>query len=162
MGWQTCIASGSFLAAMQIQGLLILNVETYISQQWHGTLLVVAVSCFSFIFNTIAAKQLPMVEGLVLILHVFGFFAILVPLWVLAPPNSASVVFTQFSNNGGWSNIGLSCLVGMLSPVFNFLGWSLASHCENSTANISPGADCAIHMCNSPLLYLIRKMLMGP
>lgn len=136
MGWQTGITSIAFLAGTQIQGLLVLNLETYDFQRWHGTLLVIAVSCFSVIFNTVAAKQLPMVEGLVLILHVFGFFAILIPLWVLAPRNSASVVFTQFSNNGGWSNLGLSCLVGMLSPVFTLLGWSLALQVEVATANI--------------------------
>lgn len=156
MGWQTGIASVAFLAGTQIQGLLVLNLETYVFERWHGTLLVIAVSCFSVIFNTVAAKQLPMVEGLVLILHLFGFFAILIPLWVLAPRNSASVVFTQFSNNGGWSNLGLSCLVGMLSPVFTLLGWLLASWAKNATANIFPGADSATHMCNSLFATLIK------
>lgn len=122
MGWQTGIASIAFLAGTQIQGLLVLNDATYNYQRWHGTLLVIAVSCFSVIFNTVASKQLPMVEGLVLILHVFGFFAILIPLWVLAPRTPAKVVFTEFSNNGGWPNLGLSCLIGLLSPVFTLLG----------------------------------------
>lgn len=122
MGWQTGIASVSFLAGLQIQGLLVLNNEHYVFERWHGTLLVIAIASFSVIFNTVAAKQLPMVEGLVLILHVFGFFAILIPLWVLAPRNSASVVFTQFSDNGGWGNIGLALLIGLLSPVFTLLG----------------------------------------
>lgn len=122
MGWQTGIASIAFLAGTQIQGLLVLNYDTYNFQRWHGTFLVIAVSCFSVIFNTVASKQLPMVEGLVLILHVFGFFAILIPLWVLAPRNPANVVFTEFSNNGGWPNLGLSYLIGLLSPVFTLLG----------------------------------------
>lgn len=122
MGWQTGIASVSFLAGTQIQGLLVLNVAGYQFERWHGTLLVIAIASFSIIFNTVAARQLPMVEGLVLILHVFGFFAILIPLWVLAPRNSASVVFTQFSDNGGWGNIGLACLIGMLGPTFTLLG----------------------------------------
>lgn len=122
MGWQTGIASIAFLAGTQIQGLLVLNDDTYNYQRWHGTLLVIAVSCFSVIFNTVASKQLPMVEGLVLILHVFGFFAILIPLWVLAPRTPAKVVFTEFSNNGGWPSLGLSCLIGLLSPVFTLLG----------------------------------------
>ncbi|MCJ1469212.1 hypothetical protein MMC07_007845 [Pseudocyphellaria aurata] len=137
MGWQTGIASVAFLAGTQIQGLLVLNVETYVFHRWHGTLLVIAVSSFSVIFNTVAAKQLPMVEGLVLILHVFGFFAILIPLWVLAPRNSASVVFTQFTNNGGWSNLGLSCLVGMLSSVFTLLGADSATHMSEEIKDAS-------------------------
>lgn len=122
MGWQTGITSISFLAGTQIQGLLVLNNSSYSYERWHGTLLVIAIACFSVIFNTVAAKQLPMVEGLVLILHVFGFFAILIPLWVLAPRNSASMVFTQFSDNGGWGNVGLACLIGLLSPTYTLLG----------------------------------------
>lgn len=122
MGWQTGIASIAFLAGTQIQGLLVLNYSTYVFERWHGTLIVIAVSCFSIIFNTVAAKQLPMVEGLVLILHVFGFFAILIPLWVLAPRTPAKTVFTEFSDNGMWGNVGLSCMIGMLSPVFTLLG----------------------------------------
>lgn len=124
MGWQTGIASVGFLAGTQIQGLLVLNYESYVFERWHGTLIVIAVACFSIIFNTVAAKQLPMVEGLVLILHVFGFFAILIPLWVLAPRTPAKEVFTEFSDNGGWGKIGLSCMIGMLSPVFTLLGQS--------------------------------------
>ena len=127
MGWQTGIASIGFLAGTQIQGLLVLNKSDYVFERWHGTLLVIAVACFSIIFNTVAARQLPMVEGLVLILHVFGFFAILIPLWVLAPRTSAKDVFTLFSDNGQWGNVGLSTLIGMLSPVFTLLG-RLALH----------------------------------
>lgn len=122
MGWQTGIASVGFLAGTQIQGLLVLNYPSYEYERWHGTLLVIAVACFSIIFNTVAAKQLPMVEGLVLIFHVFGFFAILIPLWVLAPRTPAHTVFLEFSDNGKWGNIGLACLIGMLSPVFTLLG----------------------------------------
>ena len=67
-------------------------------------------------------KHLPMVEGLILILHVFGFFAILIPLWVLAPRNSAKAVFTEFTDGGNWNSMGLSTLIGILSPVFAFIG----------------------------------------
>ena len=156
MGWQTGIASIAFLAGTQIQGLLVLNNDTYHYQRWHGTLLVIAVSCFSVIFNTIASRQLPMVEGLVLILHVFGFFAILIPLWVLAPRTPAKVVFTEFSNNGGWPNLGLSCLVGLLSPVFTLLG-----QCNIKTAPAWVklteilGADSATHMCKYPPVFFV-------
>ena len=122
MGWQTGIASIAFLAGLQIQGLIALNSSTYAPQRWQGTLLVIAVASFSIIFNTVFASKLPMVEGLVLILHLFGFFAILIPLWVLAPRNSASVVFTQFSDGGGWGSNAVACLVGLLSPVFTILG----------------------------------------
>lgn len=114
LGWQTGITSIAFLAASQIQSLLVINTAPYSFQQWHGTLLIIAISFFAIIFNTYLAKRLPLIEGCILVLHVCGFFAILVPLWVLAPRNTAKVVFTEFTDGGGWGNTGLACLIGML------------------------------------------------
>ena len=71
-----------------------------------------------------------MIERLVLIIHLLGFFAIVITLWILAPRNSAKAVFTEFSNAGGWSSTGLSVMVGMLSPIYALLG-----------------VDSAVHMC---------------
>lgn len=137
LGWQTGITSIAFLTASQIQSLLVINDANYDFQQWQGTLLIIAVSFFSIIFNTYLAKRLPLVEGIVLIFHVCGFFAILVPLWVLAPRNTSSVVFTQFTDGGNWGSIGLSCLIGMLSPVFAFIGPDSATHMSEEIKDAS-------------------------
>lgn len=88
----------------------------------------IALVCFAVIFNTVLAKRLPMIEGLVLILHLAGFFGVLIPLWVLAPRNPAEVVFTQFQNLGGWSSQGVSFMVGMLTTVYGLLGADSAIH----------------------------------
>ncbi|KAH2596440.1 hypothetical protein KXW93_001402 [Aspergillus fumigatus] len=90
-GWQCAIVSIAFLAGTIIQGLVVLNDPTYEFQRWHGTLLVVAITTFSILFNTFLAKNLPMVEGLILIIHVVGLFAIIIPLWVLAPRNTEEI-----------------------------------------------------------------------
>jgi amino acid transporter len=82
------------------------------------------------LFNTFLAKKLPMVEGIILVVYVVGFVAIIIPLWVLAPRASAHDVFTQFSNAGGWSSVGTAVMVG-LSGITASLG----------------GFDCAVHMC---------------
>lgn len=74
-----------------------------------------AVVCFSVLFNTVGAKHLPLFESVILFLHIFGFFAILIPLWVLAPKAPAKEVFTSFSNYGGWSSVGAACIVGQLT-----------------------------------------------
>lgn len=113
LGWQTCSASAAYVAGTQIQGLLVLNYpDSYVYEAWHGTLLTIAVTVFSATFNTFLARKLPMIEAVILIIHVFAFFGILVPLWVLAPRASAKDVFTDFSDGGGWGNLGLSALVG--------------------------------------------------
>ena len=81
-------------------------------------------------FNTFLAKKLPLVEGIILVVYVVGFFAIIIPLWVLAPRADAHIVFTQFTNAGGWSSVGTAVMVG-LSGITASLG----------------GFDCAVHMC---------------
>ncbi|RKU42407.1 hypothetical protein DL546_005020 [Coniochaeta pulveracea] len=128
LGWQTGLASLAFLVGTMIQGLITLNNPDYVPQGWHGTLLVIAVTAFCIIFNTVLAQRLPMVEGLVLMVHILGFFAVLIPLWVLAPRASASDVFTTFLNLGGWSSTGLAFFVGLLSPVYTLIGADSAVH----------------------------------
>ena len=78
LGWQTGIASIAYLAGGQIQGLVILNNGSYVPERWHGTLLVIAVATFAILFNTVLARKLPLVEGIVLVLHIFGFLAVFI------------------------------------------------------------------------------------
>jgi len=128
LGWQAGTASASFLAGTMIQGLIVLWDETYVPTRWQGTLLTIAVALIATFFNTLGARQLPLLEGLVLSLHVFGFFAILIPLWVLAPKQKASVVFGGFQDGGGWGSIGTACIVGQLAPIFSFIGPDAGTH----------------------------------
>jgi hypothetical protein len=67
--------------------------------------------------NTLGAKRLPMLEAGILFLHVFGFFAVLIPLWVIAPKISAKEAFTSFSDTGGWSSIEAAVVIGQLTAV---------------------------------------------
>ena len=129
LGWQVNIASGGYLVAVQVQALMILNDPNYVFKRWHGTLLIIAVATLAILFNTFFARKLPLIERLMLVIHVCGFFAILVPLWTLAPEKTpAKIVFTKFDNNGGWPSLGLSCLVGMTGEVFSFIGSDSAVH----------------------------------
>lgn len=75
----------------------------------------IAIGVLATLMNTVGAKRLPLLEGIILFLHVFGFFAILVPLWVLAPKAPAREVFGSFSNFGGWPTLGTAIMVGQLT-----------------------------------------------
>jgi choline transport protein len=158
LGWQTGIASIAFLAGGQIQGLIILNNPSYEPQRWHGTLLIMAVASFSIVFNTLLARKLPLVEGTVLVLHIFGFFAVFVTMWVLGSRSKASDVFTSFQDNAGWGNIGLSCLVGQLAPIFSLLGSDAATHMSEELRDAShtlPRAMIWTAIVNSILGFLM-------
>ena len=75
-----------------------------------------------------------MVEGVVLIIHIVGFLAVFITLWVLAPLNSQEMVFRHFTNYGGWSSTGLSVMVGMLTSVYGMLGADSAVHMGKRTS----------------------------
>lgn len=135
-GWQCAIVAIAYLAGTIIQGLIVLNRPTYEFERWHGTLLVIAITAFSILFNTFLAKNLPMVEGLILIIHVVGLFAIIIPLWVLAPRNSAKAVFTEFYDGGEWGSPGTATLVGLSTTITSMIGY-----------------DCSVHMCKRLLHY---------
>lgn len=122
IAWQACVASASFLTGTLLQGLMVLNYPNYVYERWHGTFLLYAVMIISLIFNTVLAKQLPNVERAMLVLHIIGFFAILIPLVVLAPHGSAHDVFAVFSNSGAFGTQGVSFFVGLVTSVFAFVG----------------------------------------
>lgn len=130
VGWQGSVVGLSFLAGTIIEGLITLNNANYVSQRWHGTLLVIAVVIFTIAFNTNLAKMLPLIEGIFLLVHIVGLFATVVPLWVLAPRNTAQVALLEFTNGGGWPTMGVSFMIGLLTSLGSMLGF-----------------DCAVHMC---------------
>ena len=80
-----------------------------------------AILAFAIFINTVASKTLAHFEGLILVLHILGFFSVLIPLVYLAPHGDADL-FTTFVNAGGWSTQGLSFMVGLPASVFSLIG----------------------------------------
>ncbi|KAF4993990.1 hypothetical protein FGRMN_6121 [Fusarium graminum] len=137
LGWQTGCASTAFITGTQIQGLIVLNHPNYTPEPWHGTLLSIAVAALSVLFNIFLARKLPLIEALVLVIHIFAFFGILVTLWVLSPRADAKAVFTQFSDGGGWGSLGGSTLVGILAGILPLLGADAAVHMSEELRDAS-------------------------
>jgi len=114
LGYQVGTTIGAYVAGTMIQGLIILNnPDTYHPQRWHGTLLAMSFSICVALFNIFLAKHLPLVEGIILVLHLAGFVAIMVPLWVMAPRTPSSQVWTSFEDGGSW---GSSKFLDLVSP----------------------------------------------
>lgn len=57
-----------------------LNHPSYEPELWQGTLVYWAVMTVTILVNAWASKILPKLETYILILHIGGFFAILIPL----------------------------------------------------------------------------------
>src|ERR1700734_1793681 len=120
VGWQSAVAGVGFLNASLIQGISALNSTSYSPTPWQATLIFWAVVLVAVFVNTVVSSLLPKVEGLVLILHVLGFFAILIPLVSMGPHGDATDVFTVFVNRGGWPTMGVSFMVGLVATTWNF------------------------------------------
>ncbi|TKA21685.1 hypothetical protein B0A54_18021, partial [Friedmanniomyces endolithicus] len=118
-----------FMVGSCIQGLIVLNnLDTYIFQAWHGTLLTIAVILFVSLFNTLLAARLPLIEGVLLILHMAGLFAIIIPLWVMAPRGNIHDTLFKFTTTGGWPDLGLASMIGMVNPIGVLVGYDCAVH----------------------------------
>lgn len=113
-----------------LQGLIALNKADYVYEPFHATLLSIGVVTFSVVFNTSLAERLPLIEGIILIFHLIGFFVIIIPLWVMGPRGDPNTVLLKFTNDGGWSSKGLAAMVGLTSPMSVLIGY-----------------DCSVHLC---------------
>lgn len=122
-GWQGALISAFILAGSMIQSLAALNNESYNPKDWKALLIMYACIVVALLFNTAVSSFLPAIEGAILIIHIVGFFAILIPVVYLAPVhNSPAEVFNLFLNEGGWPTQSLSFFLGIISTVFIFLG----------------------------------------
>ncbi|PKX97799.1 putative GABA permease [Aspergillus novofumigatus IBT 16806] len=128
IGWQAAFASSSFLAGTQIQGAVRLGHELYQAKPWQGTLLMWAAVLLAFGINVVGGKLLPRLETVILVVHLLGFFAILIPMTYMADHKSSHDVFLEFVNSGGFPSQGLSWFVGMTGCVFAFAGGDAAVH----------------------------------
>ncbi|ORY18373.1 putative GABA permease [Clohesyomyces aquaticus] len=161
-GWQGGLTSAFLLTGNMLQALIALNQRTYVPHPWHALLIMYAIIALAALFNTLISNFLPAIEGAILILHVVGFFAIMIPVVYLAPEhNSASEVFQLFMNEGGWSTQGVSFCLGIISSVFIFLGadsvFHMAEEVKKSSINV-PRATVGSIMVNG---FLGFGMLLG-
>lgn len=127
----------AYTTAINIQGLIALNVDSYTLPGWHACLMTIAIMVFAIFVNTVLLRMLPLMEGGFVVIYVFAFFAVLVVLWVMGPRGDASVVFTNFEDNAGWGNIGGSTLVGIIAPLVTLIGSDSSCHLSEELQNAS-------------------------
>ena len=140
-GWFAVVASVCFLCAQMLQGLALMTNASYTAMQWQIPLIYWLVLVFGVLFNTVAVRFLPQIEALVLILHVLGFFAILIPVAVYGIRTDAAVVFNTWLNSGNWPTQGVSFLIGLVGPAFGLLGGDAAVHVSWDPQFISNTTD---------------------
>ena len=113
-GWQATAASGAYNAASVIEGMAVVANPNYTPQPWHLVLITWAVTAFAVCVNVRGGTVLPKFEASMLLLHVFGYIAVMIILLTLAPKRDASFVFNNFINTGDFPTQGLSFMVGIV------------------------------------------------
>ncbi|OTA37131.1 hypothetical protein BTJ68_02972 [Hortaea werneckii EXF-2000] len=130
LGWQTGIAFSGYLTGTQIQGLLVLNYP-----------------------------GLPLVEGLILFIHVFGFIGIFATLLALSPKASHQAVWNTFYDPG-WNNAGLSTLIGgLVAATAPLLGADAAGKSTHSKAQMAEELQDAA--CTLPRVMTLATFANG-
>ncbi|KAH8597524.1 amino acid transporter-like protein [Bisporella sp. PMI_857] len=151
IGGQTVLtASAAFASGLQLQALVTLNNEGYIPERWQGMLFYWMILVYSALVNLWGSKLLPHTNLAAGVVHIVGFLVILIVLGVMAPKHTASYVFTETSNSSGWTNNGISWLVGLVSTVYPFLGYDSACHLSEEMNN--PARDVPIAIVGSVVL----------
>ena len=126
--WQATFATGGLVGGTVVESLVLLNNPDASIKPWHTTLLFYGFVLLAVFVNTYLIKWLPALEGLILILHILGFFAVFIPIAYLSHFSSISSVFVSFDNLGGWNTQTLSFFVGLPTAVYAFLGIDTAAH----------------------------------
>ena len=122
VGWQSATASAAYISGTLIQGIVTLTNPSYEGKHWQAVLIIWAIICFGFFINTVARWLLPWLEGPLLVVHILGFFGVMIPVVMLAQHRSSADVWAAFENEGGWPTQGVSTLVGLLASLFLFTG----------------------------------------
>jgi amino acid transporter len=133
--WQATVSAICLPLATLVQGLVIMNNPTYAAERWHATLMTYAFILLALFVNTYLNKHFAKIEGVILVLYIIGFLGVVISLSSLATHIDAETVFTVWENAGGWSSMGLSWFVGLVSFAGAFAGADGATHMAEEIHN---------------------------
>jgi choline transport protein len=132
LGWWLGAASVSNFVASMILDIAMLWHPTYEPQHWQQYMLYVALIWLAVAFNVFASRFVPLMNKLIFLLSAITLSATTLTLFVVArnDHSSAKFIFTDTTNQTGWSSNGLAFMLAIGNAVFSYLG-----------------SDCGAHMC---------------
>ncbi|PYI24193.1 choline transport protein [Aspergillus violaceofuscus CBS 115571] len=113
IAWTAVPTGAVYVAGSILQSAVAMKHPEYEPQGWHVTLIMWGILLICAILNTWLGMILPVLEVFIGIVHVLGFFAVLIPIVYLGPKADARSVFVQTFNVGGWRDITLATFVGL-------------------------------------------------
>jgi amino acid transporter len=139
---------------------LTVNYPDYNPTNRQGTLFVFATVLLIWVVNTYLIGIVPFLQNVFMWTHVLAFLAIVIVLWTKAPLNSASDVFTKFTNEGGWSSTGLSLMIGQITAIYALVGQYSCRVRYWRTIHSSSRYQAPIlqHTCKDPQVHLFYPL----
>ncbi|KAK5133187.1 hypothetical protein LTR08_008123 [Meristemomyces frigidus] len=157
IAWQAGNAQGLFLVGSLIQTMILINDESYGFPSWQGTLLAFMAVLMSYIGVVYGARVLPYWQNAVFVVHVLAYLGYIIPVWVSSPTATHKQVWTEFSNQGGWSSMGLSVLVGQLAGISTQCGGiDTAAHMSEEVQDAAysvPRVMVAVYVINACIIF---------
>ena len=137
LGWLASVASSVYVCATQIQAIINVTRPDYSMTSWQITLVMLAITALTIVFNTYGSPIFPELEIASLIGHIAGFFVVLIPLWVLCDLNPADEVFTSFTDQSGWNNMGMAYSTCQVYVMYCNLGSDSVVHISEEVEDAS-------------------------
>ncbi|KAF2266927.1 amino acid transporter-like protein [Lojkania enalia] len=137
IAWQAGFAVSAYLVANLTLAIALTQHPEYALEykNWHALLVIYAIVLVGVIVNTYLGVIFPALESMVFIVHIIGYFIILIVLAYLAPKQPASFVFENFFNGGEFSTMGQSVLAGAVPIMLGFAGSDAGSHIAEEIKN---------------------------
>ncbi|OQO05736.1 hypothetical protein B0A48_09830 [Cryoendolithus antarcticus] len=156
IAWQSGNAVGIFIVGSLIQTIISVNDESYGFAPWQCTLLAFAAMLLAYIGSVYGHKYLPRWQNPVFFLRILCYLAYIIPIWVLAPRATHSQVWREFSNEGGWSSMTLTLLVGQLTGISQQVGVDgsvhMAEEIQDASASL-PKIMMYIYLTNFAFMF---------
>ncbi|KAK3632993.1 hypothetical protein LTR56_016041 [Elasticomyces elasticus] len=157
IAWQAGNAQGLFLVGSLVQTMILLNDDSYGFPSWQGTLLAFMAVAMAYTGVVYGAKVLPYWQNAVFIVHVGAYLGYIIPIWVNSPRASHKQVWTGFENQGGWSSMGLSVLVGQVAGISTQCGGiDTAAHMSEEIKDAAysvPRVMIAVYVINACIIF---------
>ncbi|KAK5696056.1 hypothetical protein LTR97_008476 [Elasticomyces elasticus] len=158
LAWTTFVAGCGVIVGNLIKYCIVLYYPNSVpfNSQWFPTLLAVGAIIAAALFNIFLASVFPLLEGIVLFVHLAGWAAVIVTLWVTSPRANARDVLLTFSNGGGWSSEGAATLIGVLTPLSALCGYDSSVHMTENARDASKTVPLSLltsFACNGILAF---------
>lgn len=128
IGWQVANAATNHLCAALIQNIIKFGHPSYNPASWKRIIICWCVQALALGANLVGGKFLPRLETFALVIHVLGFFGIMIPLAYMSEHKASKEVFQEFWNTGEFTTQSLSWLVGTIACAGAFSGGDGAVH----------------------------------